>query len=36
LGGRDITEATLARIIEDTLAQDEPGGPILWPDLMKE
>jgi pyruvate/2-oxoacid:ferredoxin oxidoreductase alpha subunit len=36
LGGRDITEETLSRIIEDTLAQDEPRGLILWPDLMKE
>jgi pyruvate/2-oxoacid:ferredoxin oxidoreductase alpha subunit len=36
LGGRDITEATLSQVIEDTLAQDEPRSPILWPDLMKE
>ncbi|OGP69029.1 MAG: pyruvate ferredoxin oxidoreductase [Deltaproteobacteria bacterium RBG_13_53_10] len=35
LGGRDITVETLSRVIENTIEQDDPGRPILWPDLMK-
>ena len=35
LGGRDITVETLSRVIENTIEQDDPGSPILWPDLMK-
>ena len=35
LGGRDITEETLSRIIEDTIEQDRPREAILWPDLRR-
>lgn len=33
LGGRDITQETIKRIIEETLERDQPGEEILWADL---
>jgi pyruvate/2-oxoacid:ferredoxin oxidoreductase alpha subunit len=35
LGGRDITQETLAKVIEDTIEQDRPRKEILWADLKR-
>jgi len=35
LGGRDITQETIANVIEYTLEQDQPKEDILWPDLKR-
>ncbi len=33
LGGRDITQETIKKIIEETIEKDSPEEEILWPDL---
>ncbi len=35
LGGRDITQETIANVIEYALEQDQPKEDILWPDLRR-
>jgi len=35
LGGRDITQETISKVIESTLEQEQPNQDIFWPDLRR-